>query len=134
MALLIGILLALATVIVGWVVGFSRERGFFPVVLIIVATYNLLFAAMGDSPDSLLPELDATVVFVGIAIVGYKRSLWLVAAGLFAHGVFDAFHGQLIDNPGVPLFWPAFCAGYDIAIAGCLALSLALGHSKPQPA
>jgi hypothetical protein len=35
-------------------------------------------------------------------IVGFKRSLWLVAAALAVHGVFDLFHGQWIENPGVP--------------------------------
>ncbi|WP_342117786.1 hypothetical protein [Pseudoduganella sp. OTU4001] len=132
MPLLTGVLLALATAIGGWVVGFTRERGFFPVVLIVIATYNLLFAVMADSPGTLRPELDAAIVFLALAVAGYKRSLWLVALGLFAHGVFDAFHGRLIANPGVPEFWPAFCAGYDLAFAACLSLLLASGAQPPS--
>jgi hypothetical protein len=31
------------------------------------------------------------------------------------------FHGQLIANPGVPAWWPAFCSAYDGVAAGYLA-------------
>ena len=34
----------------------------------------------------------------------------LVAIALVAHGVFDAFHADLITNPGVPAWWPASAA------------------------
>jgi len=30
-------------------------------------------------------------------------------------------HGQLIADPGVPVWWPAFCASYDITAAAWLA-------------
>jgi hypothetical protein len=45
----------------------------------------------------------------------------MVAAALALHGVFDLVHGSLIANPGVPLWWPAFCSTYDVAAAGYLA-------------
>ncbi|HEY8258753.1 MAG TPA: hypothetical protein VIG08_13935 [Gemmatimonadales bacterium] len=49
------------------------------------------------------------------------RSLWIVVAGLAAHGVFDALHDRLIANPGVPEWWPQFCGMYDVVAAGYLA-------------
>jgi hypothetical protein len=52
---------------------------------------------------------------------GFKRSPWLVVAGLAGHGVFDFFHGGLIANPGMPVYWPAFCGTYDVAAAVFLA-------------
>ncbi|HET6463596.1 MAG TPA: hypothetical protein VFH33_07330, partial [Candidatus Krumholzibacteria bacterium] len=52
---------------------------------------------------------------------GFKSSLWLVVAALAGHGIFDSFHGRVISNPGVPDFWPAFCAAYDVTAAGYLA-------------
>ena len=38
-----------------------------------------------------------------------------------AHGVMDTFHGNVIENTGVPAWWPAFCAAFDVGAAACLA-------------
>jgi hypothetical protein len=35
--------------------------------------------------------------------------------------VFDALHGFVVTNPGVPEWWPAFCLSFDVAAAGILA-------------
>jgi hypothetical protein len=39
----------------------------------------------------------------------------------------DLFHARLVDNPGVPDFWPAFCSAYDVVAAGWLAFVLRTG-------
>jgi hypothetical protein len=54
-------------------------------------------------------------------VAGFKRNLWLVAAGLAAHGVFDFFRSQIVNNPGVPGWWPSFCLACDVGIAAFLA-------------
>jgi len=56
--------------------------------------------------------------------------LWIVAVALAAHGLFDAIHGQVIANPGVPGFWPAFCASYDVVAAIYLAWLLKSGRIR----
>jgi hypothetical protein len=61
------------------------------------------------------------VAFVIVAVIGFKSNLWLVVVALAAHGVFDALHGFIVTNPGVPEWWPAFCATFDIGAAGVLA-------------
>ena len=66
-------------------------------------------------------ELTVIVGFVAVSSVGFRRSLWVIVAGLVAHGVFDVFHDQLITNPGVPAWWPQFCLTYDVVAAGYLA-------------
>jgi hypothetical protein len=38
--------------------------------------------------------------------------------------VLDFFHARLVANPGVPVWWPAFCLTYDVAAAGYLAWRL----------
>jgi hypothetical protein len=38
--------------------------------------------------------------------------------------VFDVFHHLLIDNPGVPRWWPGFCMSFDVVAGGYLALLL----------
>lgn len=124
MEILVGVILGLMAVGSARLVGFDRERSFFPVLLIVIATYYLLFAAMGKQPGSLQSEAMAALVFAAIAMAGYKRSLWLVPLGLAAHAVFDLVHGELIVNPGVPDFWPTFCLGFDLVAAAYLAALL----------
>ena len=123
-AALVGVVLALAVGLFARVVGLDRDRAFYPTVLAVIASLYNLFAVMGGSTRALLSELVGTAVFLVAVVVGFKRSLWVVAAGLFGHGVFDFFHARLINDPGVPAFWPAFCGAYDITAAAWLAVML----------
>ena len=50
--------------------------------------------------------------------------LWIVAAALAGHGVFDAVHGALVTNPGVPVWWPAFCLAFDVTAASAMLVLL----------
>jgi hypothetical protein len=99
----------------------DRDRAFYPTVLMVVASYYALFAVMGGSTRALAVEVGGSVAFLGAAAVGFKRSLWIVVAGLAAHGIFDLVHNRWIVNPGLPVWWPAFCATYDLVAAGYLA-------------
>jgi hypothetical protein len=121
LAYLVGALLALAVGGLGTVVGLDRDRAFYPTIMIVIAFYYILFAVMGGSSDALLIEAAVAAVFFAAALVGFKYSLWLVVAALAAHGILDVFHSQLIANPGVPVWWPAFCSAYDGVAAGYLA-------------
>ena len=96
-----GVVLALAVALFARVVGFDRERVFYPVVLVVVGSYYDLFSIMAGGA-SLVLETIAFVLFAAIAAIGFRTSLWVVVAGLAGHGVFDLVHGALIDNPGVP--------------------------------
>ena len=118
MALLIGIALALAVWLFALLSSFDRDRAFYPAVTIVVAHYYPLFAVMGG--QGLVPEILIMALFVGAAVAGFKTSLWLVAAALAGHGLFDLVHAQLIANPGVPVWWPFFCMGFDVMAAACL--------------
>lgn len=128
MALVIGTVLALLIGLFARVTGLDRDRAFYPTVMIVIAFYYALFAVMSGSIQVLASESLVIVAFLGASIAGFKRSLWLVVAALAAHGVFDLVHDQLIDNPGVPAWWPHFCFAYDVVAAGYLAWLLA--HSK----
>lgn len=121
MSIIIGVTLALLVAVFGRLSGFDRERSFYSTILIVVASYYVLFAVMGGSTRALILESIVMTVFAAFAVAGFNRSLWLVAAGLAAHGVMDFFHGHLVQNPGVPEWWPGFCGGYDVAAAACLA-------------
>ncbi len=124
MAYLVGALLAFGVGGLGTVVGLDRDRAFYPTVTVVIAAYYVLFAVMGGSTQALLIETAVATVFLAVSLVGFRYSLWLVVAALAAHGILDGFHGQLIANPGVPTWWPAFCLAYDVVAAGYLAFLL----------
>lgn len=128
MSYLVGALLALGVGAFDAIVGFDRERGFYPIVMIVIASLYILFAAMGGG-HALLPESLIAAPFIALAIAGFRRSLWFVVAALVAHGGLDAVHPQLIRNDGAPMWWPMFCLAYDV-IAGVW-LAVVLATSKP---
>lgn len=129
MEYLVGASLALGVGVFGSAVGFDRERGFYPVVLCVVASYYALFAVMGGSFGVLALETWIACGFVAVAAWGFRRNLWLVVAGLFGHGAMDLVHPQLLANPGEPTWWPMFCMSYDMAAAGYLAFRLLPANS-----
>jgi len=124
MEYLIGLLLSVAVAGFATAVGFGRERAFYPTVVIVVASYYVLFAAAGASTRTLMVEIAVASGFLLIAVVGYKKSFWLVPAALVAHGVFDLVHHFLILNPGVPRWWPGFCMAFDVVLGIWLTMRL----------
>lgn len=132
MPYLVGILLALTISVVATLIGFDRNRAFYPTLLVVIASYYVLFAVMGTSSHALVVETLVTAGFLLIATIGFKKNLWLVVAALATHGIFDFFHGRLVANPAVPAWWPAFCLTYDITAAAFLAWLLKRGsHLDP---
>lgn len=130
---MIGASLALGVSLLATFAGFDRDRAFYPTVLIVIASYYALFAVMGRSAQALILECVVMAGFLLIAILGFKGNLWLVVAGLCAHGLFDFFHGDVISNPGVPVWWPMFCLTYDLSAAGYLAWLLSRSKPAAQP-
>ncbi len=111
--------IGLALVVSGWaaLVGFDRDRVFYPMLLVVIGAYYVLFAVMGGSVRAVVIETAILAAFAALAVVGFRWKLWVVAAGLAGHGVLDAVHGALVANPGVPAWWPAFCSAYDVTAA-----------------
>jgi hypothetical protein len=135
MEYLIGVLLAAGVIIFSALVGLDRERSFYATALIVIASYYALFAVMGGSRQALIIEILAASVFCVLAALGFRRSLWLLAAGMVGHGLFDFARHGLIENAGVPPWWPGFCGAFDVVFGGWLALRLlqksSLMESRP---
>lgn len=129
MSFFIGVSLALAIGLFATWIGFDRDRAFYPTVMLVVASYYVLFALIGASPEALILELLVLVPFALAAVAGFKKTPWLLVAGLAGHGVLDVFHPHLIANPGAPVWWPGFCMGYDVLAAGYLAFTLLRGKA-----
>src|SRR6266446_8075161 len=71
-------------------VGFDRDRAFYPIVLMVIASYYVLFAAMSGSVHAVLAESVAMTMFAIAAVAGFKSSAWIVVATLASHGVFGS--------------------------------------------
>lgn len=125
----IGIILGVVVALLTTAVGFARDRSFYPTVLIVVASYYGLFAIMGGSMRTLAAEAIPMVIFIGLAVAGFKRSGWLVAVGLIGHAIFDSFHGYVIENSGMPVWWPGFCLSIDYTLGAFLSYYLLRSRS-----
>jgi len=124
MGYIAGLVLGLGVPLAATFIGLDRDRAFYPVMTIVVASYYDLFAILGGSLQALSLEAAVTMAFIAAAIAGFNISLWIVVAALAAHGLFDLVHARLIVDPGVPVWWPAFCSIYDLVAAAYLALLL----------
>ena len=77
-------------------------------------------------------EIAVASGFILFAVLGFKGNLWLVAAALLGHGIFDFIRPSFIANPGVPHWWPGFCLAFDVFFGGWLALQLLQRKNFPH--
>ena len=124
MEYLVGFGVAVLVCLFAMLTGFDRGRVFYSTLVVVVAHYYILFAVLGSSTSALVVESLVATVFLAVAVLGFKKNLWLIVAGLVGHGVFDFFHHLLIQNPGVPVYWPGFCLSFDVLAGGFLAMLL----------
>ena len=95
--------------------------------LIVIALYYVLFAVMSSSVQTVVIESVVTILFAAAAVAGFKSNAWIVVVALAGHGVSDAVHGHVIENAGVPAWWPTWCLAYDVGAAAGLAWLLRCG-------
>ena len=119
----IGLLLAVGIATLARFTRFDEDRSFYSTILIIIASYYVLFAVLGGSRHALGWELVIGVVFSAVAIIGALVLPALVGIGIIAHGLFDLVHDVLITNSGVPTWWPSFCGSIDVLLGLWVLLS-----------
>jgi hypothetical protein len=112
----VGVLLAGGIAALAKFTRFDEDRSFYSTVLVIIAAYYVLFAVLGGSRHALVWELVIAVAFSTVAIVGALFLPTLVGAGIIAHGLFDLVHDAIIENSGVPTWWPSFCGSIDVLL------------------
>ena len=132
-AVIVGVVLALLVAVFARVVGLDRDRAFYPTVLVVIAVLYDLFAVLGGSWPALRAELMGSAIFIVAVVIGFRRNLWIVAVGLAAHGLYDFVHPHVIDNPGVPAWWPAFCGAYDVTAGVVFSWMLSRNHPSAKP-
>lgn len=124
MEYVVGVGLGIAACGLGTVAGFERDRAFYPIMMIVIACYYALFAVLDGDGRALGVEILIAMVFVGLAVIGFRTSLWIVAAALLGHASLDLVHDLVVTNAGVPAWWPMFCASIDAFAAFYLAWRL----------
>ena len=102
MEYIVGLTLALFFCAGAAALGMDRERVFYPAVVMTVASYYLAFAVADGRGQVMLIEIAIAAVFIGAAVLGFRRNPWIAVAALGGHGVMDAFHHHLVHNAGVP--------------------------------
>ena len=114
--MVVGVLLAVGIAALAKFTRFDEDRSFYSTVLIIIASYYVLFAVLGGSGHALIWELVFAVAFSMVAIIGALFLPTLVGTGIVAHGLFDLVHDVFIENSGVPGWWPSFCGSVDVIL------------------
>lgn len=110
----------------------TRGTGRLPLVvgLLVTALIYVGFAlAAEDRNRSLVVEAFGVVLFGLLAWLGLRRSLWWLSVGWLGHVAWDV--GLHLDRTlaAVPAWYPLFCVGFDLVVAGYL-----LGPaSQPRP-
>lgn len=117
---LIGLGLAAATMGGARLAGLDRDGAFYPTVLVVVALLYVLFGAVDGRPEVVASETATALVFVAVAVAGFKHSPWWLVAGFALHGGWDVVHDTVVSNDGVPAWWPELCLAYDFAVAAWL--------------
>lgn len=130
MGYVVGLILSLAVAIFATLTGLARGRAFYPTVAIVVASYYVLFAAMGASNATIAIETVIAAGFSLLAVLGFKKSCWFLVIALVGHGLFDCVHSFFINNPGMPRWWPSFCATFDIVFGAWLGVTLMRGNLR----
>jgi hypothetical protein len=120
----IGVGLALALFAGAVAVGLTRDKAFFAVAMLAIATYYVLFATMAGASTALVQESAVAALFIALAVIGFRSNQWLVVLAIGGHGLFDAVHHRFIANPGMPAWWPGFCGTFDLVFAACFAALL----------
>jgi hypothetical protein len=103
--------------------GMDRSRAFYPTLLIVIATYYILFAVHDGRIPVILAETAIASVFSALALAAFRWNAWLLVAGLATHGMFDVAHDLVIQDHGVPAWWPHFCSAFDITAAALVGFS-----------
>ncbi len=102
--------------------GYLHRTGAIGLVLIAVAGFWPFFAVAAQDDGQLLIHLTIFVGFSMLALTSRRIGTAGLALALIAHGVLDAALFSS-THPG-PLWWPAFCAGYDVTLGVILLYSL----------
>ena len=125
--LLIGVVLGIASVGLMALAGVARERGGYAVAMVAIAAFYPVFA-VERGWDVFAFHAVVASLFIALAVMGARQSLWWLVAAMILHGLFDMLDGLSAPDPS-PGWWGPFCLGVDLAIGLSLAFLILRGPS-----
>ncbi|MCB1049512.1 MAG: hypothetical protein H6510_12515 [Acidobacteria bacterium] len=125
----VGILLAIVLAFGAKLTGAEKDRSFFPTLMIVIATYYVLFAVMAG--QGIVSEILIAALFSLAGMWGAQRMPLLVGSAIFLHGVFDFVRPFFLANHGAPDWWPGFCGSVDIPL-GAWVMWFSLRSTQPK--
>jgi hypothetical protein len=116
-------LLQAATPVVFWWLNMATVYG---VGLVLIAAIYVGFAVADGRPKIVAVESSVTFAFVVVAASAITESPWLLAAGLFGHGLKDLWQHRthFVANTR---WWPPFCMVVDWVVAAIIVGEIAVG-------
>jgi hypothetical protein len=86
--------------------------------------YGLILSGIGwlyvgytwSDLNSLIITTVQAIIFLFIAYYGVKKSLYIMAAGYFLHGLWDLAYDLFPDNHLIPPHYDLFCLSVDFTI------------------
>ena len=89
------------------------------------------FAVADGRVRIIVVECGVAMAFVAVAAAGITGSAWLLAFGLAAHGVKDAWQARSQFVSGTR-WWPPFCTAVDWVVALIIGIEIVAGiHLRP---
>jgi hypothetical protein len=94
--------------------------------LAMIAAIYIGFAVADGRTKIILVECGVALAFVVVAAAGTSGPAWVLAFGLAAHGVKDAWQqwSQFVSGTR---WWPPFCAAVDWVVASIIAIEIVAG-------
>lgn len=114
-ALLIGVILAVALLAAVASVGLHRDRAFYTAILIGVAAFYPVFAIERLDYSAALVQLLVAGGFVALALSGYRAGAQALGSVFLIHALYDVVALPLGIH--APLLWPELCLSFDLVFA-----------------
>jgi hypothetical protein len=96
-----------------------------------IAAIYIGFAVADGRTKIIVVECGVALAFVVVAAAGITGPVWLLAFGLAAHGVKDAWQQRSQFVSGTR-WWPPFCAAVDWVVAVIIGIEIVAGtHFRP---
>lgn len=100
----------------------DAERKLFGWALVIAAFWYIGFGLFnGQTIAELAPQFAAGAVFIGVAILGFQRSIAYIGIGWVLH-IFWDYLGPLLGEVAAPWWTAPVCLGFDVIVGGYLLL------------
>ena len=109
-----GVFPAALTGVLAYLLPREMARELFAVAMTLIGAAYYGFAFSAPAGKARIVEVIAASLFVASAILGLWASPWFIAAGLFAHGVWDLLHSNNRASLAcIPGWYIPFCVVYD---------------------